>query len=339
MIPPFILGKGHFGTVVAVRDTATSDDCVVKLYKRSKQEALLLMKEKNFLLAAKRSGSPYIIQYLDDFMDRRLGYYMIMWPVCRETMEERVRRARRAQPGVPEDGGYDYATIAKYLHEIAMGLEALHEMRIIHCDLALRNILLTHDDHVRLSDMGVGYNDRAGGLPSRASIKKGSFSLAPEMRTTSAKAVFDTSSDCWSFGYCAYLMVCKELPPVPRGPWPWSTPARFPAVIDGESNAMDSTSADFPLPLLKPDRPPVVFLSTSPAPNISGLGRRMCPEVQAVDRRMEWALCEAVVRLLTPEPSYRLEAHSAVRVFEGLLRRLEGDEAPARCHYRGAGRG
>ena len=60
----------------------------------------------------------------------------------------------------------------------------------------------------------------------------------------------------------------------------------------------------------------------------------MCPEVQAVDRRMEWALCEAVVRLLTPEPSYRLEAHSAVRVFDSLLRRLEGDEAPDRSARR-----
>lgn len=36
----------------------------------------------------------------------------------------------------------------QWLAQIAEGLQALHEMKIIHCDLALRNILLTRDDEV-----------------------------------------------------------------------------------------------------------------------------------------------------------------------------------------------
>lgn len=37
----------------------------------------------------------------------------------------------------------------QWLSQIAEGLRALHEMKIIHCDLALRNILLTREDEAR----------------------------------------------------------------------------------------------------------------------------------------------------------------------------------------------
>ena len=225
VIPSPGLGKAHFGTLVAVRERATAEGGVAKVYRRCQEEALLMIREKNLLLVMQRTGSPYIIQYLDDFMDQRHGYYIVMGPACRETMEGRVRRARRrdaarpvrgGQQAMGQDGSYSYATVLRYLHEIAQGLAALHDMDIIHCDLALRNILLTADDHVRISDLGVAYDAPQGGLLS-AILMKNSFFLVPGAKEAPAKVEFDKPSDCWTFGYCASLMVCKELPSVPSG--------------------------------------------------------------------------------------------------------------------------
>ena len=105
-------------------------------------------------------------------------------------------------------------------------MQALHDMDIIHCDLALRNILLmdlalrnillTADDHVRISDLGVAYDAPQGGLLS-AILMKNRFFLVPGAKEAPAKVEFDKPSDCWTLGYCASLMVCKELPSVPCG--------------------------------------------------------------------------------------------------------------------------
>ena len=56
----------------------------------------------------------------------------------------------------------------------------------------------------------------------------------------------------------------------------------------------------------------------------------MCPDLQAMDKSLDWALCEAVVRLLIPEPSLRLDADSAALAFRDLTRRLESQAAVER---------
>jgi serine/threonine protein kinase len=207
-MPPVTLGKGQFGTVFAVREVTSGQQCVLKLYRRSAMEALDLAREKNFLNTAKRSGSPYIIHYVDDYVDERRGFYMIMAPVCRETMEQRVGRAMKAGGSGADD--YNYRTLVKYMYQIAEGLMALHEMKIIHCDLALRNILLTYEDDIRLSDFGVACNAQAGGVSTLEAMKVVSVSLAPEMRSRTPRGRFGTKADCWSFGLCAYVMACKD---------------------------------------------------------------------------------------------------------------------------------
>ena len=92
------LGGGHFGTIFAVKEVRTGRECVVKLYKRSQREAALdVAHEKNFLIMARRCQCPYLIDYVDDLLDLRRGCYMVLSPVCRETMEQRLQRIRRGQ--------------------------------------------------------------------------------------------------------------------------------------------------------------------------------------------------------------------------------------------------
>lgn len=210
VIPPGRLGSGHFGTVLAVRDASSQRTCVLKLFRKAPNDVFLLVREKNFLVQAARSGCRYIIGFVDDWVDEEAGHYLVLTPLCRENMEQRLKRAeRRKEDGDADD--YSYGVMARYLLQVTEALAALHRMRIIHCDLALRNILLTYSDEIRLCDFGVAEDERKGGVTSKRSWKNKSVSLAPEMsRDAEEGSRFDSRADCWSLGVLVYALLLKS---------------------------------------------------------------------------------------------------------------------------------
>jgi serine/threonine protein kinase len=225
VIPPGRLGSGNFGTVLAVKETRTGALGVLKLFRKSTQDVFLLVREKNFLLQAARSNCRYLIRYVDDCSvgDGSGGQllYLVLSPLCRETMEQRLTRAQNRR-GEGAEGDYSYAVAVKYLMQAALAVRALHRRRIIHCDLALRNILLTYGDNIRLCDFGVAEDERKGAVSTRKRPWKNmSVSLAPEMSVDHPDSLrkkgdkkrgprFDTRADCWSFGVLVYALLIKS---------------------------------------------------------------------------------------------------------------------------------
>lgn len=88
--------------------------------------------------------------------------------------------------------------LQKYAYDIARGMEYLESMRIVHCDLALRNILVKSQNEVKICDFGlaqfIGSSNHYELRTERALPLKW---YAPESLTT---WIFTHKSDVWSYG-------------------------------------------------------------------------------------------------------------------------------------------
>lgn len=213
-------GRGFSGRVyaaAAVPDEKTTATLALKIYRRH-VDPQMVEREVLFLRRATDAKSDNIVQYVDDFQDPKVGLFVVMKPLCKEALLDRVNRAGRARAvgahestirrvlydawfdvltGVsrllnsatessnwtvnrtPTDD-YDYSTAIRYVMQMAEGLGALHARRVFYGDLALRNVLVGYDDNVLLADFGVSLDDHPRGIRAVDMFKFGSMSSPPE---------------------------------------------------------------------------------------------------------------------------------------------------------------
>ena len=94
-----------------------------------------------------------------------------------------------------------------FLIQIAVGLEHLHQLRIIHMDLKLENILIT-DDHIKIADFGSAeyiidnkaFTTKMKCTATHRPPEGFEIYLEPDQKIF----VFDLGFDIWSFGIVMY---------------------------------------------------------------------------------------------------------------------------------------
>ncbi|KAG0149201.1 hypothetical protein CROQUDRAFT_654033 [Cronartium quercuum f. sp. fusiforme G11] len=192
------IGKGGFGTVYKVKRKADNRLYAVKLLSRydleGKPRDKLILNEL-LLWEEVEPNFPFITR-IHSWYCTSLNFGIVLELVEGGDLEHLVKWNQ----GITENKAKRYAT------EVAEALEYLHRKKIIFRDLKLSNVLLTIDDHVKLTDFGLATKAPTGLVHEMCGTH---YAMAPEVLWgfPYTKAV-----DWWGLGVLMYEMVTARPP-------------------------------------------------------------------------------------------------------------------------------
>ncbi|XP_026577627.1 serine/threonine-protein kinase Nek11 [Pseudonaja textilis] len=192
------LGRGSFGTVYLVSD------------KKAKEEQLKVLKEisvgnlkPNETVEANleaqllsRLDHPAIVKFYTSFVEG--GSFCIITEYCEgQDLDFKIQEYKRSGKEFPE------SQIVEWFIQLLLGVNYLHERRILHRDLKAKNIFLKNN-LVKIGDFGVS-RLLMGSCDLATTFIGTPFYMSPEALQHQG---YDTKSDIWSLGCILYEVCC-----------------------------------------------------------------------------------------------------------------------------------
>uniref|UniRef100_H2YM16 Protein kinase domain-containing protein n=1 Tax=Ciona savignyi TaxID=51511 RepID=H2YM16_CIOSA len=226
-----ILGRGNYGIVHKgrVQERESSRMVAIKTMKdgtHSKERLLEFLTEINFMLNI--GNHPNVLSVIgcctvdkQVLLVTELLKYGDMLGFLHSAREVRTTHVRlphtHNQDCVCPHSKFRFSSksLWKMAHHVALGMEFLTKSRIIHGDIAARNILVGEDLVCKISDFGLA-NDvyRYGLIRGRTERCVPYKWISPE-RMMSGEVPITSRSDVWSFGNLLYEMVTLGCAPYP----------------------------------------------------------------------------------------------------------------------------
>ncbi|XP_072521432.1 serine/threonine-protein kinase N2 isoform X2 [Salminus brasiliensis] len=195
-----VLGRGHFGKVLLAEHKSTGKMYAIKALKKgdvvTRDEVDSLMCEKRIFETINASSHPFLVNLHGCFQTcDHVCFVMeyspggdLMTHIHTSIFTERQTRF--------------------YAACVLLGLEFLHQNKIVYRDLKLDNLLMDADGFVRIADFGLckegmGYGDRTSTFCGTPEF------LAPEVLTDST---YTRAVDWWGLGVLIYEMLVGESP-------------------------------------------------------------------------------------------------------------------------------
>ncbi|KFV64085.1 Serine/threonine-protein kinase N2, partial [Dryobates pubescens] len=195
-----VLGRGHFGKVLLAQYKATGKLFAIKALKKKdiirRDEIESLHCEKRIFEVVNSSGHPFLVNLFACFQTPDHACFVMEYSPGGDLM------MRIHEDVFPEHVAQFYAAC------VVLGLQFLHEKKIVYRDLKLDNLLLDAEGFVKIADFGlckegIGFGDRTSTFCGTPEF------LAPEVLTDIS---YTRAVDWWGLGVLIYEMLVGEAP-------------------------------------------------------------------------------------------------------------------------------
>ncbi|NXG22964.1 PKN2 kinase, partial [Grallaria varia] len=195
-----VLGRGHFGKVLLAQYKATGKLYAIKALKKKdiirRDEIDSLNCEKRIFEVVNSSDHPFLVNMFACFQTPHHACFVMEYTPGGDLM------MRIHEDVFPEHMAQFYTAC------VVLGLQFLHEKKIVYRDLKLDNLLLDAEGFVKIADFGlckegIGYGDRTNTFCGTPEF------LAPEVLTDIS---YTRAVDWWGLGVLIYEMLVGESP-------------------------------------------------------------------------------------------------------------------------------
>ncbi|CAF1634503.1 unnamed protein product, partial [Adineta ricciae] len=196
-----VLGRGHFGKVILSEYLARRGDYyALKVLKKgdilARDEVESLMSEKRIFEVINRSRHPFLINLYSCFQTRDHVIFVMEYAFGGDLMMH-----------IHQDV-FDEQRACFYAACVVLGLEFLHQNKIVYRDLKLDNLLLDREGYLKIADFGLCKEGIGYGGTTSTFCGTPEF-LAPEVLTESS---YTRAVDWWGLGVLIYEMLVGESP-------------------------------------------------------------------------------------------------------------------------------
>lgn len=195
-----VLGRGHFGKVLLSEYRKTGDLYAIKALKKgdivARDEVESLMCEKRIFETVNSSRHPFLVNLFACFQTQEHVCFVMEYTAGGDLMMH-IHTDVFSEPRA-----------VFYSACVVLGLQFLHEHKIVYRDLKLDNLLLDTHGYVKIADFGLckegmGYGDRTSTFCGTPEF------LAPEVLTDTS---YTRAVDWWGLGVLIYEMLVGESP-------------------------------------------------------------------------------------------------------------------------------
>uniref|UniRef100_A0A8C0XD91 Serine/threonine-protein kinase N1 n=1 Tax=Castor canadensis TaxID=51338 RepID=A0A8C0XD91_CASCN len=196
-----VLGRGHFGKVLLSEFRSSGELFAIKALKKgdivARDEVESLMCEKRILAAVTSAGHPFLVNLFGCFQTPEHVCFVMEYSAGGDLMLH-IHSDVFSEPRA-----------VFYSACVVLGLQFLHEHKIVYRDLKLDNLLLDTEGYVKIADFGLckegmGYGDRTSTFCGTPEF------LAPEVLTDTS---YTRAVDWWGLGVLLYEMLVGEVRP------------------------------------------------------------------------------------------------------------------------------
>uniref|UniRef100_A0AAQ4NSW2 protein kinase C n=1 Tax=Gasterosteus aculeatus aculeatus TaxID=481459 RepID=A0AAQ4NSW2_GASAC len=195
-----VLGRGHFGKVLLSEYKKTGTMYAIKALKKgdivARDEVESLMCEKRIFEVVNMSHHPFLVNLFACFQTPQHVCFVMEYTAGGDLMMH-IHTDVFTEPRA-----------VFYAACVVLGLQFLHDHKIVYRDLKLDNLLLDTDGYVKIADFGLckegmGFGDRTSTFCGTPEF------LAPEVLTDTS---YTRAVDWWGLGVLIYEMLVGESP-------------------------------------------------------------------------------------------------------------------------------
>ncbi|KAH8407558.1 hypothetical protein KR222_005322 [Zaprionus bogoriensis] len=194
-----VLGRGHFGKVILSQLRSNNQYYAIKALKKgdiiARDEVESLLSEKRIFEVANAMRHPFLVNLYSCFQTDQHVCFVMEYAAGGDLMMH-----------IHTDVFLEPRAVF-YAACVVLGLQYLHENKIIYRDLKLDNLLLDTDGYVKIADFGLckegmGFGDRTGTFCGTPEF------LAPEVLTETS---YTRAVDWWGLGVLIFEMLVGEV--------------------------------------------------------------------------------------------------------------------------------